>query len=162
MDSNFNEIPFVLIADDLAGSNGLMIDPEKFRQLYITRLNKIIDPFKRKNIPVVFHCDGNLSNVIPILIECGIIGAHPVQPSCNDIYALKQEYDGSFALFGNIETVLLAEGPEEKIRDEVKNHCSRLKDGGGYVLGSSSSIFDGIPPKNFISMINAVHEHGKY
>ncbi len=159
---NFDNIPFVLIADDLAGANGLMINPEKFRELYIPRLLKILEPFNKKNIPIVFHCDGNLENVIPILIECGILGVHPVQPSCNNIYDLKKKYNGRFALFGNIETVLLAGGPEQKIENDIKVHCDRLKEGGGYILGSSSSIFDGIPPENFISMINAVHKYGRF
>jgi hypothetical protein len=159
---DFKDIPFVLIADDLAGANGLMIDPVRFRDLYISRLNKILEPFHNKNIPIVFHCDGNLKNVIPLLIECGILGAHPVQPSCNNIYHLKEKYNGKFALFGNIETVLLAEGPSEKIEDDVKMHCEGLKKGGGYILGSSSSIFDGILPENFLSMVSAVHEYGKY
>lgn len=159
---NFDDIPFVLIADDLAGANGLMIDPEKFSELYIPRLNKIIEPFRKNKIPIIFHCDGNLKNVIPILIECRILGAHPVQPSCNNIYDLKKKYNGSFALFGNIETVLLASGPKEKIKNDVIKHCEGLKEGGGYILGSSSSIFDGIPPENFVSMVQAVHDYGKY
>jgi hypothetical protein len=159
---NFKNIPFVLIADDLAGANGLMINPEKFRELYIHRLLKILEPFNKNNIPVVFHCDGNLENVIPILIECGILGAHPVQPSCNNIYDLKKKYKGRFALFGNIETVLLASGPRQKIENDVKVHCDSLKEGGGYILGSSSSIFDGIPPENFISMVKAAHKYGRF
>ncbi|MHB1254159.1 MAG: uroporphyrinogen decarboxylase family protein [Candidatus Humimicrobiaceae bacterium] len=158
----FPDIPFVLIADDLAGANGLMINPEKFKKLYIPRLKKILEPIHKRNIPVVFHCDGNMVNVIPILIDCGAVGAHPIQPSCNDIYKLKKQYFGDFALFGNIDTVLLANGTKEEIKEDVKNHCNNLKDGGGYILGSSSSIFDGIPPENFITMVNAVHEYGRY
>jgi uroporphyrinogen decarboxylase len=130
--------------------------------LYIPRLLKILEPFNKKNIPIIFHCDGNLKNVIPILIECGILGVHPVQPSCNNIYDLKEKYKSRFALFGNIDTALLASGPERKIEIDVKMHCDKLKDGGGYIIGSSSSIFDGIPPENFISMINAVYKYGKY
>lgn len=160
--NSFPDIPFVLIADDLAGANGLMINPDKFKKLYIPRLNKILEPIHKKNIPVVFHCDGNMENVIPVLMECGVIGVHPIQPSCNNIYELKKQYQGKFALFGNIETVLLAEGPKVKIEEDVKRHCNALKEGGGYILGSSSSIFDGIPPENFITMVKAVHKYGKY
>ncbi|MHB8280325.1 MAG: uroporphyrinogen decarboxylase family protein, partial [Candidatus Humimicrobiaceae bacterium] len=132
------------------------------KKLYIPRLKKILEPIHKRNIPVVFHCDGNMVNVIPVLIDCGVEGAHPIQPSCNDIYKLKKQYSGDFALFGNIDTVLLANGTKEEIVEDVKNHCNKLKDGGGYMLGSSSSIFDGIPPENFITMINAVHEYGRY
>jgi uroporphyrinogen decarboxylase len=158
----FPDIPFVLIADDLAAGNGLMINPEKFRKLYIPRLKKILEPIHKRNIPVVFHCDGNMVNVIPILIDCGIAGVHPIQPSCNDIYELKEQYQGKFALFGNIDTFLLANRKKEEIEEDVKKHCNELKAGGGYILGSSSSIFDGIPPENFVTMVKAVHKYGRY
>jgi len=158
----FPDIQFVLIADDLAGANGLMIDPKIFKELYVPRLNKILEPIHKRNIPIVFHSDGNMINVIPILMECGVVGVHPIQPSCNNIYKLKKQYHLKFALFGNIETVLLAEGPKDKIEEDVKKHCNNLKEGGGYILGSSSSIFDGIPPENFVTMVNAVHKHGRY
>ncbi|GAH25637.1 unnamed protein product [marine sediment metagenome] len=158
----FPDIPFVLIADDLAGANGLMINPEKVEELYVPRLSKILKSIHERSIPVIFHSDGNMVNVIPILMKCGAIGAHPIQPSCNDIHALKREYQGKFALFGNIETVLLAKGTKVEIEEDVKKHCDELKEGGGYILGSSSSIFDGIPPENFVTMVKAVHEYGRY
>jgi len=158
----FPDIPFVLIADDLAGANGLMINPKKFEELYVTRLNKILAPIHEKNIPVVFHCDGNMINVIPILMDCGVVGVHPIQPSCNNIYELKKQYQGRFSLFGNIETVLLANGTKEEIEKDVRKHCNKLKKGSGYILGSSSSIFDGIPPENFVTMVEAVHKYGIY
>jgi len=36
------------------------------------------------------------------------------------------------------------------------------KEGGGYILGSSTSIFKGISPENYRAMVNAAIEYGKY
>jgi uroporphyrinogen-III decarboxylase len=58
--------------------------------------------------------------------------------------------------------VLLAYGSKEEIKEKVREHCVRLSSGGGYVLGSSTSIMDGIPPENFVTMTEAVHKYGRY
>jgi uroporphyrinogen-III decarboxylase len=66
------------------------------------------------------------------------------------------------AFIGNIPTVLLARGSQSEIEERVREYCIELGPGGGYVLGSSTSIMDGIPPKNFVAMIQAVHKYGRY
>ena len=64
------------------------------------------------------------------------------------------------ALIGNVHTPLLAYGSIEEIEKQVQEYCIKLAPGGGYVLGSSTSIMDGIPPQNFATMIDAVHKYG--
>jgi len=44
----------------------------------------------------------------------------------------------------------------------VRSYCAGLAPGGGYVLGSSTSIMEGVKPENFVAMINAVHKYGNY
>ena len=34
--------------------------------------------------------------------------------------------------------------------------------GGGWVLGSSTSIMEGLPPENFVAMTQAAHKYGRY
>lgn len=61
-----------------------------------------------------------------------------------------------------MDTVTLAYGTKEEIEAEVVRHLQGLMDGGGYVLGSSTSIFQGIPPQNFLIMVETVHRYGRY
>ena len=57
---------------------------------------------------------------------------------------------------------MLAYGNWEKIEETVRDYCVRLGAGGGYVLGSSTHIADGVPPQNFWAMVQAVHKYGSY
>ena len=57
---------------------------------------------------------------------------------------------------------LLAYGSPEEIEERVCEYCARLGPGGGYVLGSSTSIMEGIPPQNFVAMTRAAHKYGRY
>jgi len=85
--------------------------------------------------------------VISLLLLLGVRGIHPVEPTYNDIYALKKKWYGKIAFFGNIDVVLLTTGTKEEIKVEVKKHLDGLTEGGGYIIGSSTSIFKGIPLK---------------
>jgi len=66
------------------------------------------------------------------------------------------------ALVGNIPTALLAHGSREEIEEKVQEYCVHLASRGGYVLGSSNGIVEGIPPENLIAMTQAVHKYGRY
>jgi uroporphyrinogen-III decarboxylase len=108
------------------------------------------------------HTDGKMDKIMPILYDIGFDIAHPLEPESNDIFAVKQQWAGKMALVGNIPTVLLAYGSKEEIEAMVKEYCQKLGPGGGYVLGSSTSIMEGIPPENFVTMTQAVHKYGRY
>ena len=86
----------------------------------------------------------------------------PIEPESNDMFKVKQKWAGKMALVGNIPTALLAYGTKAEIEQRVKEYCLKLAPGGGYVLGSSTSIMEGIPPENFVAMTQAVHKYGRY
>ena len=69
---------------------------------------------------------------------------------------------GRMALVGNIPTTLLARGSKERIEEAVRDYCTELAPGGGYVLSTSGVIQDGIPPENLVAMARAVHKYGLY
>jgi uroporphyrinogen-III decarboxylase len=157
-----DKIAFVLVNDDIACNSGLMIDPETFREIFVNRMRRLIAPAKKMVKLCVMHTDGEMESVLPILYEVGFNGAHPIEPESNDIFELKKKWYGRMVLFGNIPTVLLAYGTKENIENTVKEYCERLSSGGGWVLGSSTSIMEGILPENFVTMTRAAHKFGIY
>jgi uroporphyrinogen decarboxylase len=152
----------VMVNDDIANNAGLMINRKMFMEIFPQRMKRLIAPAKERRKLVLMHTDGKLDEVLPILFDVGINVNHPVEPESNDIVEVKRRWAGKMAFIGNIPTVLLAQGSQDEIEDRVKNYCVQLGPGGGYVLGSSTSIMDGIPPENFVAMIQAVHKYGHY
>jgi uroporphyrinogen decarboxylase len=159
---NADQIALVMVNDDIAHNAGLMIRPQMFMEIFPQRMRRLIAPAKACGKLVLMHTDGKLDRVLPILYEVGINVNHPIEPESNDIFAVKKEWAGKMALVGNIHTPLLAYGSPAEIEEMVRNYCRRLAPGGGYVLGSSTSIMQGIPPENFVTMIEAVHRYGRY
>ena len=156
------EVALVMVNDDIAYNSGLLIRPGMFIEIFPERMKRLIAPAKANGKLVLMHTDGKMEKVLPILYEVGINIVHPVEPESNDLAEVKKMWAGRMAFIGNIHTPLLAYGSSEEIEAKVKEYCMQVAPGGGYVLGSSTSIMDGIPPVNFVTMVAAVHKYGRY
>ena len=156
------EIAFVMVNDDIGHNSGLMVHPRMFMEMFPERMKRLIAPAKDIGKLVLMHTDGKLDDILPILYEVGIDVNHPIEPESNDILEVKRQWQGKMALIGNVHTPMLAFGSIEEIERQVQEYCVKLAPGGGYVLGSSTSIMDGIPPQNFAAMVKAVHKYGRY
>ena len=157
-----DDLAFIMVNDDIGHNAGLMINPDMFLEIFPHRMKQLIAPAKEHGKKALMHTDGKMDKIMPILYEVGFNIAHPIEPESNDIALVKKEWAGRMALIGNIPTVLLAYGSTEEIEERVREYCLNVAPGGGYVLGSSTSIMDGIPPENFVTMIQAVHKYGRY
>ena len=157
-----DELAFILVNDDIGHNAGLMIHPNMFLNIFPQRMKRLIAPAKARNKLVAYHTDGKMDKILPILDDIGFDIVHPLEPESNDIFAVKKQWGDRFTLVGNIPTILLAYGTVEEIEERVCEYCARLGPGGGYVLGSSTSIMEGIPPQNFVAMTRAAHKYGRY
>lgn len=157
-----DDLAFVMVSDDIAHSTGLMIHPDVFMEIFPRRMKRLIAPAKEHGKLVAMHTAGKMDNVLPILHDIGFDALHPIEPESNDIFEIRREWAGKMALVGNISTALLAHGSREEIEEKVREYCVNLASNGGYVLGSSTGIVEGIPPENFVAMTQAVHQYGRY
>ena len=160
---NFGDkIALVMINDDIGYNSGLMIKQSMFMEIFPHRMKQLIAPAKKIGKQVLMHTDGKLDNILPILYDVGININHPIEPESNELAAVKKKWAGRMSLVGNVHTPLLAFGTAEQIEAKVREYCIEVAPGGGYILGSSTSIMDGIPPQNFETMVRAVHKYGRY
>lgn len=156
------DLALVMINDDVAHNSGLMVHPDMFVEIFSHRMKRLIAPAKEHDKLILMHTDGKMDQVLPILYEIGFDAVNPIQPESNDIFELREQWEGRLAFVGNISTTLLAYSSKEEIEDRVREYCARLAPGGGYVLSSSTSIMEGIPPESFVAMTQAVHKYGRY
>lgn len=157
-----DQIALVMINDDIGYNSGLMIKESMFLDLFPHRMKRLIAPALENDKLVLMHTDGKMDNILPILYDVGIRINHPVEPESNDLADVKKKWAGKMALIGNVHTPLLAYGSQDEIEAQVREYCQTVAPGGGYVLGSSTSIMDGVNPENFEAMVRAVHKYGRY
>lgn len=157
-----DEIALVMVNDDIGYNSGLMIKESMFMEIFPHRMKRLIAPAKDKGKLVLMHTDGKLDNILPILYDVGINVNHPIEPESNELADVKKKWAGKMALIGNVHTPLLAFGTKEDVEEKVREYCMTVAPGGGYVLGSSTSIMEGVNPENFEAMVRAVHKYGRY
>ena len=157
-----DDLALIMVNDDIAQSDGLIIHPDVFVEIFSHRMKRLIAPAKEHGKLVAMHTAGKIDQVLPVLHDIGFAAIHPIESESNDIFEIKTEWAGRMALMGNFPTALLMHGSQEEIEEKVREYCARLAPGGGYVLSSSAGIGEGIPPENFVAMTQAVHKYGRY
>jgi LacI family transcriptional regulator len=156
------ELAFVMVNDEIAHNVGLMIRPDMFEQMFTHRMERLIAPAKEHGKLTALSTRGRMDKVLPILERIGFDAVHPVEPECNDLAELKTEWRSRMALVGGVPLSLLAYGSWETIEETVRRTCASLAPGGGYVLGASGPITEGVPPQNVWAMVQATHKYGSY
>ena len=160
-DIDFLEVP----GDDYGSNETLMVSPDTFRNLFKPALTRIIQSVKdyRSDLPVVFHSDGAITEIIPDLVEIGLDILNPLEPlPVTDWVAIKEEYGQQLCFMGGIDIRKALPGPVEGIIEEVKKQISIFGPGGGYLLTSANHMQIDVPPENIVAMFDTGHEFGRY
>ena len=156
-------VDFIFPADDVAFKTGLFLPPKLFKEIWVTRMARVMEPAVNAGIPVLFHSDGKIDNIMEDLIEMGASCITPLDPYSVDYREYKKRYGSRICLQGNIDIEFpLSKGTPEDVEKDVKEHMDVSKPDYGYVSASSHSIVNYIPHENFIAYVNAVHKYGKY
>jgi uroporphyrinogen decarboxylase len=157
-----DNIGAIWYSDDIAYTEGLMVGPEILRKYLFPWMKKIGNLAKDHNLPFIYHSDGKLWQVMDDLIECGVNALQPIEPKGMDAVELKESYGDRICLVGNIEVDRLARGTPEEIDGMVRERIRTLGVGGGYCVGSSNSVPEYVPLRNYVAMITAAYKYGKY
>jgi uroporphyrinogen decarboxylase len=152
----------VWLVDDMAFGTGPIISPDHFRQHVFPWYRKIVDKCHQNDILVFLHSDGDVTKLIPDMIEFGIDLFHPVDPTCMSVKKVKEEFGDRLAFAGNVANELLRSGTPEEIDGRVKYLMKTIAPGGGYCLSAGNSVPDWAQFENYIAMLKAAEKYGSY
>lgn len=150
-------------ADDLSSVDTYFVNPNWYRRHLFPWMKRYNEAAAAKCLPVIYHCDGTMWDVLPDVVECGFAAIQPVEPKAMDIVEVKRQYGRHLCLIGNIDLGgSLTMGTPEQVKAEVHRRISELAQGGGYMVGSSNSITSYVPLENYKALIEAVFRWGWY
>jgi len=154
---------FVVMPCDMAFLHNAMMGPAHYDEFIGPYQKEIVARGHELGLKMVKHSDGKVHSLLPKWIEEGFDGLHPFQPQCIDIAEAKKEYGERACILGNIDCAyLLVFGTTDEVRQSVKDTITKVAPGGGYIISSSNTIHPGVKPENYIAMVEAAREFGKY
>lgn len=155
----------IQLGDDIADQRGMMMALPTWRQILKPKLARMVEQAKRCNpeCVVFYHSDGNVTDVLPDLVEIGVDILNPVQPECLDPAVVKSRYGRELCLWGTIGVQsTLPFGTPAEVRRTVKERIETCGEGGGLILSPAHMIEPEVPWENVTALYEAVGEYGWY
>ena len=147
---------------DLCYKNGMLFSPVFYRERIMKYHKRVFDFCKSRGMKIIYHCDGYIGELLPLLIEAGIDCIQPMEARCgNDVRVYKKLYGDRIAFFGNISADILSTG-KTQIEGEVREKLLAAKAGGGYIFHSDHSIPPTISFDNYCYSLELARKYGQY
>jgi uroporphyrinogen decarboxylase len=159
--ANQVEVDFIILGDDAADNSRPMISPKMFRRLILPEYKKIVNA---SDAPIIWHSDGNITPLLPMIIEAGISGVHSLEPNANiDLAKIKEQYGDKLVLAGNLDTTeVLCQSNLDIVRKDVERCIRQGAPEGGYLFSSSNSLFEGHNIKAILEAYRYAKKIGTY
>ena len=148
-------IDMVYYYDDLATMDSLLMSPDMWRRTIKPRQERLMQAALDGGKPIMYHCDGAISPLLPELLDMGVSLLNPIQTDAADMdpQALKDRFGKRLAFHGGVNiTQLLPKGTPEEVRAEVRRLVEILGKDGGYILAPSHHLQADTPVENALAM----------
>jgi len=147
----------VLLGEDICTQRGPMISARFLQEHYMPALAYGLEPLLEVGCRPVWHSDGDVRALIPMLLASGIEGFQGFQPECGmlieEIVKLRTRNGGKLLIFGPMAvTTELPVLTPDQIRQRVRHVANVCKDEADLVFFTSNTINPDIPLSNVLAM----------
>ena len=160
--------PYLRLDFDIADSRGTLVDIKSLDKIWFPHFARSLAPMLATNVKMIWHCDGNLMQMVPRLLEVGLKGFQGFQYEDGMDYVkickMKTKAGEDLHIIGGVSvTRTLPFGKPEDVRKEIQ---WLVKNGPktGLLLGGSSSIAPGVSLENMTAFVDGLkyyREHGR-
>ena len=148
-------VDFIFINSDYGYNQGPFISPKMFAEFVTPYLAEIVAAIHQLGVKAFLHSDGDLRLILSQLVSTGLDGYQSIDPQGSmDIAAVKQQYGDHLVLMGNVQTSLLQDVDDARIRASVRYAMQHGKPGGRYIFSTSNCIFKGMPLESYHIMLD--------
>ena len=150
---------FMTIAEDMSYNNGPMLSGEHFREFIAPYYKRLIPEIKKYGTKVFVDSDGDVSLMLPWLIEAGVEGILPLERQAGvDLNAYREKYP-DFMFIGGFDKMCLLRGKED-----IKKEFDRLLpviESGRYIPSVDHQTPPGTTLENYKYYVELLHEYSK-
>ncbi len=147
---------------DVAYRNGMLFNPDSWREIFKPHVKKLIEICHKHNLMVVYHGCGNATPIYDDLVEIGLDAYNPLEVKADlDVVEIKKTYGSKLAFVGNIDVRTMESGDPDIIKREVL-YKLQAANGGGWVFQSDHSVSSDVEPESYALAIQILREYGNY
>lgn len=151
---------------DMASAAGTLVSVASLERHWFPHFSRSIQPLVDAGIRVIWHCDGNLMDMVPRLLACGIQGFQGFEyehgMDYERICKLKTRDGGPLLIIAGVSvTTTLPFGAPDDVRREMR-WLVEQGPRNNLILGCSSSITPGVPWENLAALVDGFNHYRKH
>ncbi|ONI44241.1 hypothetical protein AN641_05625 [Candidatus Epulonipiscioides gigas] len=140
------DTPILRIHDDIVWTSGAFVNPKWYRKYVFPNYKKMFAPLKEAGKKVIYLCDGNYTEFIDDVADCGVDGF--VMEPTTDMKYIAEKYGKTHSFIGNADTRVLLNGTKDEIYAEVKRCIDIGKNCPGFFMAVGNHIPSNTPIEN--------------
>lgn len=147
---------------DVAMQKRMMVSPESWRSLDKQFWKRLIAGTREVNphVTFFFHSDGNITEIIPDLIEVGFDIVNPLQPESVDPARIKRDFGDRITLDGGGSVQrTLPFGTVADVKREVDYLMRYCAYNGGYMFRASNVVSFDCPIENVVAFYETARDY---
>jgi len=147
----------IRFGDDWGQQTGLIMGPELWREFIKPCIKRLFGYVKSQGKFVTIHSCGNVVEIFPDIIECGVDIFNPFQPEVMDVFEMKRLYGDKLSFYGGISTQrTLPYGSKEETVIEVREMLDKIGKNGGYIASPAHDVPKDAKPENIMAMLDVL------
>jgi len=151
----FDRVKIIWGSDDMGFKTGTLISPKDTRAFVLPGHKRMAEFSHRAGRPYLLHACGNLTTIMPDLInDVKIDARHSFEDTIETVVEAKRKYGDRIALLGGLDVDFMCRSDEQAIRRRVRETLDICQPGGGYCLGTGNSVANYIPLDNYLAMLD--------
>jgi uroporphyrinogen decarboxylase len=156
-----DHLDILCLGDDFASQRGMLFSPDLWRRYLKPRYAKLFELGRAANKFIWFHSCGDVTAVLPDLIDIGMdvwetVQLHTLPLSSED---LKREYGKHITFFGAVSTQCLPFSTAHEVSNQVNRCIDALGEGGGYICGPDHHIKPDVPAANTVALFETARQY---
>jgi uroporphyrinogen decarboxylase len=155
----------IWIYEDLGYKNGLFASPKVLAEVIFPYYKELNDFFHGYNLPVILHSCGSTAEALPMIVEAGFNGLHPMERKAkdNEPFLFAEKYADKLTFIGGLDVRILESNDKDLIQREMIAYIEGMKARGAALLfASDHSLPPTIEFDTYLYALDVYREHMWY
>ncbi|MBD3173673.1 MAG: hypothetical protein GF320_00720 [Armatimonadia bacterium] len=151
------------LMEDLATTAGLSMSPAMIQEFCLDFCQDQAAAAKSRDVPILWHSDGNTIDLIEHLLPLGVQAINPLQYHLHDYDEFKSRFGDRVALYGGLDNCfVIPDGTPEEVSAQVLDVFEKIGRPDGALILSSHDIPLHTPEENVEEMVRTITEECVY